>query len=221
MTVAIPAGRLDIFVRYAWLGLAAALPIGPVNVEIARRTLRGGFLAGFALGCGAVTVDMTYALLSGLSLAPLVQKPAIQWTVGIGGFVLLIYLGVQSLRSANKHRASDPLLEETTASARKVVGGGYRTGVLMTLLNPITLIFWFVEVPAQSAITQGTARDVPMMGTGVFIGTISWVIAFCGFLSVLGKWRQRWWLVAADRIGGIMLIALAIYGLWHLKSHSL
>jgi threonine/homoserine/homoserine lactone efflux protein len=126
-----------------------------------------------------------------------------------------------SLRSANQHLTSDPLAGESAGLERNRVAGGYRTGVLMTLLNPITLIFWFVEVPAQSAITQGTAHDVPMMGSGVFIGTISWVIAFCGFLSLLGKWRQRWWLVAADRIGGIMLIALAIYGLWHLTGHSL
>ena len=28
------------------LGLGAAVPIGPVNVQIARRTLRGGFGAG-------------------------------------------------------------------------------------------------------------------------------------------------------------------------------
>ena len=32
------------------IGLGAAVPIGPVNVEIARRTLRGGFLAGLFLG---------------------------------------------------------------------------------------------------------------------------------------------------------------------------
>ena len=32
------------------LGLGAAAPIGPVNVEIARRAIRGGFWAGFLLG---------------------------------------------------------------------------------------------------------------------------------------------------------------------------
>ncbi|MGA2501211.1 MAG: LysE family transporter [Tepidisphaeraceae bacterium] len=61
------------------LGLGAAAPIGPVNVEIARRTLRGGFPAGFFLGLGAVTVDVSYAILVSLSIRPVLNMP---WLVG-------------------------------------------------------------------------------------------------------------------------------------------
>jgi threonine/homoserine/homoserine lactone efflux protein len=228
---------------YLLLGLSAALPIGPVNVELARRTLTAGFRKGFALGCGAVTVDMTYAVLSSLSLGRLVNRPAVQWPVGIGGFLLLVYLGVQSLRSAKGHAEIDPLeinpgeipvawasspglsYESRQGTGWKPVplglGGSFKTGVLMTLLNPITLIFWFVEVPAQGTATQGRIGDVPMMLAGVFIGTFGWVVGFSGFLAFLGRWRRRWWLAAADRIGGIMLFGLAIYGLWHLIAGSL
>ena len=45
-----------------------------------------------------------------------------------------------------------------------------------------------------------------MMCAGVFMGTCSWVVGFSGFLTWLGQWRKRWWLAAADRIGGIMLL---------------
>ena len=54
---------LGLFARGVIFGLGAAVPIGPVNVEIARRTLRAGFRSGFFLGCGAVTIDVTYAIL--------------------------------------------------------------------------------------------------------------------------------------------------------------
>ena len=56
------------------LGLGAAVPIGPVNVELARRTLRGGFSRGFALGCGAVTADVTYAILASFGLGPVLKR---------------------------------------------------------------------------------------------------------------------------------------------------
>ncbi|HEY2589318.1 MAG TPA: hypothetical protein VGI81_26470, partial [Tepidisphaeraceae bacterium] len=62
------AASIRLIGRGIALGIGAAVPIGPVNVEIARRTFRGGFPAGFALGCGAVTVDVSYAILSSLSL---------------------------------------------------------------------------------------------------------------------------------------------------------
>src|SRR5436190_22106774 len=91
---------IGIFLKGVILGLGAAVPIGPVNVEIARRTLRGGFLAGFALGCGAVTVDVTYVILSSLGFRILANKPLIFWPLSIGGILLLCYLGGMSWRDA-------------------------------------------------------------------------------------------------------------------------
>src|SRR5438477_10135669 len=86
------------------LGLGAAVPIGPVNVEIARRTLRGGFFAGFALGCGAVTVDVTYAILSSLGFSLLLNRPIFYWPLSIGGIALLTYLGVMCWIGALRSR---------------------------------------------------------------------------------------------------------------------
>src|SRR5688500_19678667 len=67
------------------LGLGAAVPIGPVNVEMARRALRGGFFAGFALGCGAVTVDVLYLVLSSLSVAQLLNHPRVLKPLAVAG----------------------------------------------------------------------------------------------------------------------------------------
>src|SRR5947209_14338508 len=82
------------------LGIGAAAPVGPVNVEIARRTLKRGFRAGFALGCGAVTVDVTYAVLASLSLGAAMKNLWALRIVGLGGAAVLAWLGIASLRSA-------------------------------------------------------------------------------------------------------------------------
>jgi L-lysine exporter family protein LysE/ArgO len=199
------------------LGLGAAAPIGPVNVEIARRALRGGFWAGFALGCGAVTIDVTYAILSSLSLGPLVGRRDVQLTIGIAGFVLLVYLGLLSLASAKQHLGTDPLKENRPAeSAPAAHLGAYQTGLLMTLVNPMTLLFWFIVLPGRGANTQDPRHDLPMICAGVFIGTLGWVVAFSGFLGWLGRWRRNWWMAAADGLGGLMLLTLAFVGLWRL-----
>src|SRR3954469_25980234 len=88
------APPLALLARGLLLGLGAAVPIGPVNVEIARRALRGGFLAGFALGCGAVSVDVLYAVLSSLSFVRLLTHPAVSRSIGVLGVILLSYLAV-------------------------------------------------------------------------------------------------------------------------------
>jgi threonine/homoserine/homoserine lactone efflux protein len=90
------------------------------------------------------------------------------------------------------------------------------TGLLMTLLNPMTLAFWFVAVPGTvGSITRNPAQDLPIICIGVFVGTIAWVLFFCTSLSVLGRWRRAWWLAVADAIGGLMLLGFAAAGAWH------
>jgi L-lysine exporter family protein LysE/ArgO len=201
-------------VRGVLLGLGAAVPIGPVNVEIARRALRGGFFAGFALGCGAVTVDVLYLVLSSLSVTQLLNRPAVVTWLAAAGVVLLTFLGVMSLRSARQHLRSDPLLVEQGAPPQARAHSAYLTGVLMTLLNPMTLAFWFTVVPAQAAPDGGIPKDraaqLPIIGIGVFIGTIGWVLAFSGLLGWAGRYRKNWWLALADAVGGVMLLAFAV-----------
>jgi L-lysine exporter family protein LysE/ArgO len=196
------------------LGLGAAVPIGPVNVEIARRALRSGFWAGFALGCGAVTVDVTYAILTSFFFHAVIDKPAIQLGIGIPGVLLLGFLGVMSLRAAVQHLHRDPLESAHKAGSAHVA---YVTGLLMTLLNPLTLGFWFVAVPARVAsITEDPRRHLPMICAGVFIGTVSWVIIFSGVLALAGRYRRNWWLALADGLGGLVLLVFAVLAAWHL-----
>src|SRR5213594_1937733 len=91
---------LILLLNGVFLGLGAAAPIGPVNVEIARRTIRFGRLAGFLLGCGAVTVDVGYAVVTSFALRPAVQFPLVTRYLSLIGGLFLGYLAFLCLRSA-------------------------------------------------------------------------------------------------------------------------
>ena len=188
------------------LGLGAAVPIGPVNVEIARRTLAGGFLAGAALGCGAVTVDVTYAALTTFSVTPLLDHHGVRLPLLIGGTAVLAYLGIMCLVSARKATRQEFAAQASTTSVRR----GYITGLLMTALNPMTLAFWLVAVPSAGARSPGTS--LPILCLGVFLGTIVWVIGFSASMAYARRFRQGWWAAAADIAGGIILLAFAVFG---------
>jgi L-lysine exporter family protein LysE/ArgO len=193
------------------IGLGAAVPIGPVNVEIARRTLRHGWTAGVALGLGAVSVDVTYAVLSTLSLGRLFDHAFVRWPVTIGGIILLTYLGVQCLRTAWATTTSRPVIDETSARAGSL-RSGYLLGLLMTFLNPMTLMFWFVALPTISAgtIAVDGARPLMLLCVGVFTGTIAWVLTFTATLALLGQFRRDLWLLLADTAGGVTLLSFAL-----------
>src|SRR4051812_12220851 len=110
------------------LGLGAAVPIGPVNVQIARRTLRDGFSHGVALGAGAVTVDITYAILSTLGFQALGNRRTVMIPLTIAGALLLGYLGIMSLFAARRMLRDNPL--ETTSKPEASASGAYTTGLL-------------------------------------------------------------------------------------------
>ena len=185
------------------LGLGAAAPIGPVNVEIARRCLRGGFAAGAALGAGAVTVDMLYSVLAVLGVRRLASYPLVYWPVAAAGVALLAYMGVSSLLNARQVARQALNTNPPLPSAR----GGYITGLLMTATNPMTLVFWFTVIATVAADRPASA--IPFLALGVVIGAGAWVIGFCSVLSFAGRFKQPWWMIAADEFGGATLIGLA------------
>jgi threonine/homoserine/homoserine lactone efflux protein len=232
---------------YLWingvaLGLGAAAPIGPVNVEIARRVLRFGRGAGFLLGCGAVTVDVGYAVVTSVTFLPVMGWPRVINGLSVAAGLFLAYLGWGCLKAAwGVHGGGGEVISESPSGARGEGSGAgapglppvsspggkwghYGTGLLMTALNPMTLVFWFVGVPGAVA-RLASARpgvDLPVVCAGVFIGAFTWV---CGFTTVVGHLRkfggrQRWvgWI---DLGGGLMLLAFAGRAIWRVAASSL
>ncbi|HEX5870326.1 MAG TPA: LysE family transporter [Longimicrobium sp.] len=196
------------------LGLGAAVPIGPVNVQIARLALRHGFVPAFCLGCGAVTVDVSYAVLAAVGVERILRSNAIDVALRLSGAVLLAYLGAMCLRSEREAWRSDPIGAGKDLQPTRTAGRSYVVGLLMTLLNPMTLAFWFVAVPALAGpVGAGERRNLPLVCSGVFAGTVTWVVVFAGVLALAGRLRRNWWLAAADAAGGAAMLVFAVVAL--------
>ncbi len=197
------------------LGLGAAAPIGPINVEIARRALRHGWLAGFLVGCGAVAVDCFYLLLSTLSLHRLLHIRWFNACLGLAGGIFLAWLGFLSILAARRVF----ILDQTAGTAAPLENSRnnpvspanhFLTGLLMTLLNPMTLAFWFLSVPAAA----GPAQSLPWVCGGVFLGAFAWVCFFSTLIHHAGRRRRQGFLVAADLLGGLTLLYYSLGAIW-------
>lgn len=194
-------------------GLGAAVPIGPVNVEIARRCLLRGWSSGVALGLGAVSVDMVYAVLSVVGVGVASRSPWVYWPVALGGTALLAYLGVMCIRGAVIAYRKGWRIEAVEGPAPRL-WRVYTTGIAMTAINPMTLAFWFGGLASRAASSGIEGRGLGWLATGVFFGTFGWVLAFSTLMAVLGRWRKPWWLALADLAGGMALLAFAGIAAW-------
>jgi L-lysine exporter family protein LysE/ArgO len=207
------------------LGLGAAAPIGPVNVEIARRTLRFGRSAGFLLGCGAVTVDVAYAILTSVASVTLLRLHKARWLntgLTLAAALFLGYLAYLCLKSA---LAGHKSAEGVTAPAAEVPRSKrthYATGLLMTALNPMTLAFWFIAVPgAVGDQSHGSGIGLPVVCAGVFLGAFSWVCGFTWLVGHLKTFGGQRWLRWIDLAGGVLLLAFALGAIWRWAAPTL
>src|SRR3954463_14115294 len=79
------------------LGVFVAAQVGPIWLLCARSSLRHGARSGLAIGAGAATVDLGYAILGVAGAAQLVQISAVRFTFGLLGAAFLVWLGGRTL----------------------------------------------------------------------------------------------------------------------------
>ncbi|MDQ8040088.1 MAG: LysE family transporter [Cellulomonas sp.] len=187
------------------LGLGAAIPIGPVNLEIARRNLQLGFSYGIFTGIGAVAADLLYLCILSVGALQLLQHSTVLYWINLLGSAILAWFGIHALRASK-------LIHPSTKLKRKPLKYYCITGFIMTLINPYTILFWASVSARAAAITQQHSGAAMLSGTGVIIGTLSWIIFFNSVLH----WSRHYLSSNVKRIlniaGGIILLSFAVLG---------
>jgi len=190
------------------IGVALAAPIGPINIEIIRRGIQGGYLRGWLVGLGAMTADTIYAALIVSGLTPVADRPALRVPLFLAGAAMLTWVGWSSVRSALR-------AEGTEAAAVPPGRASYLTGFLMAVFNPMGIVYWLSVGAAlvADAVERVGSAGSPLLVGGVFFGIFLWVT----FLSWLAQVSRRFvtgrgmlWITG---IGGVALIG---FGIWFL-----
>ena len=187
------------------LGLGAAIPVGPVNLEMIRRNLHYGTSYGIMTGLGACTADLTYLTLLCCGALTLLQYPDVLRGLGIVGSLILIWFGVSAFRSTS----SD--LPENSASPSLFRFG--IEGYAITLINPFTILFW-ASVSSQISMAAIAYDHATLYaGAGVIVGTVSWVLTLNTILHFtrhhLSKRAIRW----LNYSGGVIILSFAGLGI--------
>ena len=131
-----------------FMGLAAAAPMGPVNMLAIRRGLIGGWRHTLACGIGSVTGELilfALVLLGGHYLFSDLSNPTLRTVLAVIGLIVLFPLGIYFLVRAVK----EPLRAYISARQRWDEGTvpahlatDITTGFALTVFNPLTMIYW-------------------------------------------------------------------------------
>lgn len=198
------------FVFGLFLGWGAAIPIGPINIEMIRRNLYLGTRHGVEFGLGACSADLTYFILLLSGTLVFLQQDIILRMIGFVGSAILAWFGISALKLRVK--TSD---ENYVRQIKKPpVWHNYFQGYLLTLLNPLTILFW-ASLSAQLAIfSRNGVASVIYAGVGVLTGTVSWVITQNSILHFTRHRFSERTMRYLNYLGGIIILCFAAIGLW-------
>jgi threonine/homoserine/homoserine lactone efflux protein len=130
------------------MGLAAAAPMGPVNMLAIRRGMIGGWHRTLACGIGSISGDLvlfSLVLLGGHYLLSDLTNPALRTVLAAIGVILLLPLGLYFLVRAVKeplraYTRSRKRCDEGTLPAH--LASDVAAGAALTIFNPATMVYW-------------------------------------------------------------------------------
>ena len=115
-------------------GLGAGVSPGPLMALVITASLRSGLTGGIRVALSPFVTDLPIIALSVL-LLDLLPPEALRWVGTVGGLVV-IWLGVETLRTARRTALPDAL--DTQANPKRELW----RGVAVNALNPHPYLFW-------------------------------------------------------------------------------
>lgn len=180
-----------------FIGIVAAVPIGPVGLICIQRTLAKNKISGLVSGFGSATADALLASVAAFSIRfifTFINNNHI--LLRTTGALFLIFLGTSSIFSKKK----DGEIKVDTKLGRVEE---YISGFIMTITNPLTA---FVFLAAFAGVNNiiGHNNDVSIIFViGVFIGSCLWWLILTtitdriahkinnGHIETINKWFSK------------------------------
>lgn len=191
------------------IGICTSIPVGPIAILCIQRTLQRGHWHGFFSGLGAATSDTLYAALALLGLTMVMSFiETHQLLIQVLGSLIMMLFGIYTF------------FKNPASSIRKQQESGvnywheYLTAFLLTLSNPL-MIFLFIGLFARfTFLSDITSPFGVILGIlSIFCGAAFWWFFLTSIASIFKKrfnFRGLWLL---NKITGILIAALALFGL--------
>jgi threonine/homoserine/homoserine lactone efflux protein len=191
------------------IGFSVAAPLGPIGLLCIQRTLDSGRAAGFVSGLGAATADAIYGSIAafGLTFISTTLLAHSDW-IQVGGGLFLCYLGLRYVTKA-------PPSKMKSVAPRMAGAGRYVSTLLLTLANPVTIVFFAAIFAGIGAAAPGSDyASSALLVAGVYLGSVAWwlVLSFSvhAFRERFTSSKMLW----VNRVSGvvIMLFGLSTIG---------
>ena len=155
---------------YIFLGVSLAAPVGPVNAAQLDTGIKHGFFHAWIFGLGALTADVLYMIMVYFGVGQIIESTLVKTILWSFGCFVLTYTGIESLLSVHK-------IELVFKSGKKTrLRRSLLSGFFMSLLNPLTILFWLGIYGSVLAETSATlaGNQIIIYSLAIIVGIILW-----------------------------------------------
>jgi threonine/homoserine/homoserine lactone efflux protein len=201
------------------MGLAAAAPMGPVNMMAIRRGVAGGWRHTLACAIGSVFGDLvlfSLALVGGSYLLPRLSNPKLQTVLEAVGVAVLLPVGIYFLALASQHpsRAYNAARRRwSKGSVPARLAGEAGKAAALTIFNPLTMVYWVGVtsswLPFAYSILGNKAAGWGTLMAGA--GLIAWFTALIVVVRFIPHRIGAAFFRLANAILGLLLLGFGAY----------
>ena len=183
------------------LGITLAAPIGPVSIEMIKRGLNKGFLSAFVVRLGGALGNTLCLVAAYFGATMLVDSDEKIGLCSLAGAIVLIYLGTKSLLDRRQHQYQ-PLVNQS-----QTLFSGALTGFILSIANPIGIVFWLsifaasIDRSGETQVWVGLLQNFAVIG-----GVLIWGLMLSGLLEVGKRFFKPKWIKIITLAAGTMLI---------------
>ncbi|AOV08705.1 LysE family transporter [Sporosarcina ureilytica] len=192
---------------YIILGVSLAAPVGPVNAALLDTGIKNGFFHAWIFGIGALTADVLYMIMVYFGIGQIIEFPLVKIILWSFGCFVLTYTGIESLLSLHK-------IELSRRFGKKVrLRRSILSGFFMSLLNPLTILFWLGIYGSILAENAGNfaGHQLIINSVAIIAGVLLWDTFMATISSGARKLLSIRLLKAISVISSLFMIGFGIY----------
>jgi threonine/homoserine/homoserine lactone efflux protein len=169
---------LLLFLFALLLGIVAAVPIGPCQVETVKRAIGGHLAASELVVLGSASSDALYGIVALYGIAPVLDVPGV--LAAFESLAVLILWALAYLTWRDSRTPEKPYRERTHLTGRR---WAYTTGFLLGMSNPPIVASWLFGVAFAkrlglvpgpfSAASKACFIAGAVLGTGVYLSALA------------------------------------------------
>jgi threonine/homoserine/homoserine lactone efflux protein len=197
---------LNSFLSSILLGLSLSIPIGPINIEMIKRGIKFGFFHSWVVGLGGMSADLVLMFAIFFGLSTFLTQSVMQFIMWLSGFLILCYLGYESIKEAFKK------VEISGEVKKESLSKSYLSGFLIALSNPLNIVFWVSIYGSVLAIELNSVERYQALieSSAIFLGIALWDFTVALSVHLGRKMISQKWLKWLSVVAGISLVGFGI-----------